>query len=165
MIPIQRPFPRSPLASCNVPAHLLLTLTLIFTLAGCPPKSRSVVPMRIGNTTFQLEVANTDAVRAKGLMNRSTMPADHGMIFVFGKEQVQSFWMKNTLIPLDIIFISGDGRVVSVRQMKPLVEDPATSSTLPAKWAIELSDGAAARSGVSVGDVLSIPADAQDAVN
>ena len=154
--------PALPISAPSARRAAFCAIVLLLAIAGCHSKPQTVVSMKIGNATFELEVANTENVRMKGLMNRQSMPADHGMIFVFHDETERNFWMKDTLIPLDIIYISGDGRVVSIRQMHPLDEKTQTRSVLPAKWAIELNQGAAAKCGVSVGDQLTIPADAQD---
>ncbi len=89
-------------------------------------------------------------------MHRDSMPADHGMIFTFDAPQELNFYMKNTRIPLDIIFIDQNGRVVSIAQMRPY-DWSTTSSAAPAQYAIELNQGAAARAGVAVGDVLHLP--------
>jgi len=112
--------------------------------------------MKIGNANFILEIAADQASQERGLMYRTLMPADHGMIFVFPTEAMQSFWMENTLIPLDIIFLDATGRVVSVQTMKPK-DLNTTSSIEPSKYAIEINAGAAAASGVKVGDVLVVP--------
>lgn len=119
------------------------------------------VQMQIGNRLFTLEVAENDDDRARGLMHREWMPADHGMIFVFDREQRMGFWMKNTLIPLDILYVSETGRVVTIAQMKPLDLNPAPSRA-PAKYAIELNAGTAKEVGVEVGDVIKIPEAARD---
>jgi uncharacterized protein len=118
--------------------------------------SGDTVPMKIGNETFNLEVADSPDEMEYGLMARESMPADHGMIFVFPKAKQQAFWMKNTFIPLDIIYVDEFGRVVSVKPMQPRDETPVRSDG-PAMYAIELNQGAAARAGVRAGDVLSIP--------
>jgi hypothetical protein len=119
------------------------------------------VLMKIGSKTFTLEIANDAAEREKGLMRRDSMPADHGMIFVFPGEERLGFYMKNTRIPLDIIFLNADGVVVSIKQMRPY--DVSTTYTdVPAKWAIELNQGQAASAGVKIGDRLTIP---QSALN
>ena len=114
------------------------------------------VRMQIGNQQFTLEVAATPKSQQLGLMHRQSMPADRGMIFVFPQERQLSFWMKNTLIPLDIVYADKAGKVVSVKQMKPMDETPVPSDA-PAKYAIELNQGTANRVGVKVGDVLQIP--------
>jgi uncharacterized protein len=115
------------------------------------------IELTIGHQAFDLEIANTPEKRRLGLMNRKSMAANHGMIFYFPDEQVLSFWMSNTLIPLDIIYVSAEGEVVSIHQMQPL-DETSISSDHPAKYAIELNQGAAAKTGVKVGDKLAIPA-------
>jgi uncharacterized protein len=138
-------------------------LAIALLLAGCrqntPTSGLRVVPMQIGSRTFNLEVANTFVSQEHGLMQRDSMPTDHGMIFVFDRSEVLSFYMKNTRFPLDIIFMDDAGRIVSIRQMKAYDLTPI-SSDAPAKYAIELNVGASSSAGVHVGDVLRIPADA-----
>jgi uncharacterized membrane protein (UPF0127 family) len=112
--------------------------------------------MAIGSKNYQLEIAATDASREHGLMERDTLDANHGMIFLFAKPEVQNFWMKHTRFPLDIIFADDNARVVWVDTMRAYTLDN-TSSHLPAKYAIELSAGQAAASGVKVGDKLQLP--------
>jgi uncharacterized membrane protein (UPF0127 family) len=119
------------------------------------------VPMQIGSKTFTLEVANDAAEREKGLMRRDSMPGDHGMIFVFAGEQRLGFYMKNTRIPLDIIFLNATGVVVSIKQMRPY-DISTTYADAPAKYAIELNQGQAAAAGLKVGDQLSIPEAARE---
>src|SRR5437867_3023203 len=112
---------------------------LIATLVnGChdSPAGLPVVPMKIGSRTFYLEVASSDPAREKGLMERDSLPDDQGMIFVFEKEGVLSFWMKNTRFPLDIIYLDSQGVVVSIKQMLPYKRDLIPSDK-PARYAIE----------------------------
>lgn len=137
----------------------LVSLPLI--LLGCRQDTRAqshlpTVTMQIGSKSFTLEIANTPGTREYGLMRRDSMPQDHGMIFVFDHEQRLGFYMKNTRIPLDIIYINAAGKVVSIKQMKPY-DLTTTPSDAPAKWAIELNQGAAADAGAKVGDTLEIP--------
>jgi uncharacterized membrane protein (UPF0127 family) len=89
-------------------------------------------------------------------MRRDTMPADHGMLFVFNREAPLSCWMKNTRIPLDIIYLDAAGRVVSVKQMKAF-DLNSTPSDSPAQYAIELNKGAAESAGVKAGMTLKLP--------
>jgi len=137
---------------------LLLALMLIGM--GCYRSKANTglttVQMKLGNDTFTLEIARTDATRQRGLMKRDSMPADSGMIFVFEKEHSGGFWMKNTRIPLDIIFVNAAGSVVGIRQMKPY-DLSSTTSPKPYKWAIELNQGAAEKAGVKVGDQVTVP--------
>ncbi|MDB5299329.1 MAG: putative lipoprotein [Phycisphaerales bacterium] len=135
-------------------------ILIIFSLAmaGCEhsPAGLPLTKMQIGKQTFHLEVAATTAAQETGLMKRDSMPDNYGMIFVFNEEKVREFWMKNTRIPLDILFLDNSGRVVSIRQMEAY-DLHLTSSLYPAKYAIELNKGAAADSGVKVGDRLTLP--------
>jgi hypothetical protein len=146
---------------------LLIALTLIVVAVllpplGCQPNRTNIsgdsglrtVQMRIGRKTFTLEVADTDATRQLGLMYRDSLPANRGMLFIFPDEQRLGFWMKNTRIPLDIIYLDSAGQVVCIRQMKPFDERSVPSGS-PARFAIELNQGAAA--AVKVGDKLAIP--------
>jgi len=140
---------------------LYLSIALLACLLmGChPPASKSTLPttsMKIGSKTFTLEIAATQEAREFGLMRRDSMPGDHGMIFVFQTPQKLPFWMKNTRIPLDIIYVDEQGKVDSVKQMQPYVETPVASEGV-VKWAIELNQGAAASAGVKAGDALTIP--------
>ena len=131
---------------------------------GSPAVSNlPMTPMPIGSKTYTLEIAAREADRNKGLMYRDFMPEDRGMIFIFADEDDRSFWMKNTRIPLDILFLDASGKVVSVHQMKPYVEFPGTPSGGPAKYAIELNAGQAAAAGVKAGDVLRLPDAAKSA--
>ena len=95
---------------------------LVALLGGCrePYKSRlPTAPMTLGVKSFVIEVADTSAAREVGLMYRDSMPSDHGMIFVFSSDQTNPFWMKNTRIPLDIVYVDADAHVIAVRPMRP----------------------------------------------
>ena len=88
-------------------------------------------------------------------MGRESLGHDRGMLFVYADEQVRSFWMKGTLIPLDIIFINRDSVVVDVQTMRPEHETtpdlPITKSAAPARYAIEVNEGVAAECGIAPG--------------
>jgi uncharacterized membrane protein (UPF0127 family) len=136
----------------------LLAVVLSF-LMGCenqPQSNLPVVDVKIGMRLYRLEVADSDATREHGLMQRDSMPADHGMIFVFPDLQERGFWMDKTRIPLDILFLDSSGRVVSIHQMQPYDRN-TTRSNGPAQFAIELNQGAANQAGVKVGDTIYIP--------
>jgi len=140
---------------------LMMITSLNLSCADRPRSPLRTVPMTIGSKNFTLEVADTDPAREHGLMKRDAMPADHGMIFVFDADAERSFWMKNTRIPLDIIYVNSAGRVVSIAAMQPY-DWSAVPSKGPAKYAIELNQGVAAQTGVRPGDVLTIPPDARE---
>ena len=106
---------------------------------------------------FVLEIADDDRETETGLMYRQSMPADHGMLFVFAQVQPRNFWMKNTLIPLDIAYLDSTATVVNVEQMYPL-DETGVRSAGPMKYAIELNQGTAARIGLQRGDHIDLPA-------
>jgi len=106
---------------------------------------------------FKVEIADGEAEREHGLMNRPSMPADHGMLFEFPDEQDRSFWMHNTYIPLDIIYIDHAGKIVSIQaNATPFSETPLPSYGA-ATGVLELNGGRAAALGIGPGDVVKHP--------
>jgi uncharacterized membrane protein (UPF0127 family) len=89
-------------------------------------------------------------------MGRTELELHAGMLFVFGRERDLSFWMRNTLIPLSIAYISADGRIVDIQDMEPL-DETSHPSAEPAKYALEVNQGFFAERGVEVGDEVEIP--------
>ncbi len=107
-----------------------------------------------GPHEFQVEVARTAPQREIGLMYRRSMPDDHGMLFLFPGEQRISMWMKNTYIPLDMVFVSRNGRVTGVARDATPMSEALISSGPPAHAVIELNAGAARSIGLAVGDLV-----------
>ena len=106
---------------------------------------------------YTVEFAEDDATREYGLMNRTEMADDHGMLFVFQNDEPRAFWMKNTKIPLDMIFIDRNRKVVSIKHdAPPCVTErcPAYMSNGPVRYVLELNGGQAARLGLTEGDEL-----------
>ena len=101
---------------------------------------------------FAIEVMRTDEERARGLMFRRFMPADRGMLFDFKTEQPVLMWMKNTYIPLDMIFISRNGTVTSVAANTEPMSERTISSGPPAFAVLEVNAGVAAKIGLKPGD-------------
>ncbi|HMA31948.1 MAG TPA: DUF192 domain-containing protein [Casimicrobiaceae bacterium] len=100
-----------------------------------------------------VEVAATEQTRETGLMNRFSLQADHGMLFVFEAPQPLAFWMKNTYVPLSVAFVDGGGRILNIEDMRPL--DLSTHwSAGPALYAIEMKQGWFADKGIGPGDVV-----------
>lgn len=107
--------------------------------------------------TFSVELATTPAAQAHGLMDRTSMAADHGMLFVFPDSQPRTFWMKNTLIPLDMLFFDANRRLVAIQaDAQPCKADPCAlyPSNAPARYVLELNAGTAAKLGVHTGNVI-----------
>lgn len=105
-----------------------------------------------GARVFQVEVMRTESERARGLMFRRYMPEDRGMLFDFKTEQQVTMWMKNTYLPLDMLFFSRDGRIVNIAANAEPMSETLIPSGAPAWAVLELNGGAAARFGLKVGD-------------
>jgi len=139
---------------------ILLPLALSLMTAGCgniisQNKNPSVC---WADSCFQVELARNAEERAQGLMNRPRLDQDAGMLFIFPQKKFYSFWMKNTLIPLDIVWLDENKRVVDVsRQAQPCRQDPCPliTSRQPAQFVLEINAGLADKNGLKVGDLLS----------
>ena len=136
---------------------ILAGLALVIT-AGAEARAKDLAVQDLDVVTtrgvfhFKVEVADTDAAREKGLMFRKSLAADQGMLFDFKTARPVAFWMKNTLIPLDMLFIATDGHVISIaRDAVPLSEAPipAGGDTL---GVLEIRGGRAAEIGAEPGD-------------
>lgn len=134
----------------------VLVLALVAPVLAAPLEPLDI-ETKAGVRHFQVEVMRTDADRERGLMYRRDMAADRGMLFQFDKEDRIYMWMKNTYLPLDMVFFGKDGRVVSVaRDTEPLSER-IISSGEPATAVVELNAGTAAKLGIDKGDRLIFP--------
>lgn len=138
------------LASIAVLAAALLT--------GCPASDEPSVTLK--GQRFTVEIADDDQERARGLMFRRDLPSDHGMLFVFPEAAWQSFWMRNCLIPLDILYFDADARFVSGHFNAPPCnadQCPSYPSEGPAKYVLELNGGVGRELGLVAGDRLTLP--------
>ncbi len=97
---------------------------------------------------FVIELAETDAEQAQGLMYRRSLPERGGMLFVDETETMQSFWMRNTPLPLDILFAREDGRIVNIVERTTPYSDENINSTAPAQYVLELRAGTVSRLGI-----------------
>jgi uncharacterized membrane protein (UPF0127 family) len=105
-----------------------------------------------GRTAFTVEIAATPAEQERGLMFRKSLAPDRGMLFIYKQPQPAAYWMRNTLIPLDILFIAPDGHVLSIaRNARPLDETPIPSGGIISA-VLEIAGGRAAQLGVLPGD-------------
>jgi uncharacterized membrane protein (UPF0127 family) len=105
-----------------------------------------------GRYKFRVELAQTPEQMAQGLMFRRSLDADAGMLFDYRSVQPVSFWMRNTLIPLDMLFISEDGRIAGIHERAVPLSEQAILSPGPVRAVLELNGGTAARLGIKPGD-------------
>lgn len=114
----------------------------------------------IGRTTsdtlalIEIEVADDDQKRARGLMYRKSIPENGGMLFKHEREQIQSFWMKNTYIPLDIIFVNNEKEIVTIHPNTSPMKEWSYASTEPALYVVEVNAGFCARHNIRTGDKI-----------
>jgi uncharacterized membrane protein (UPF0127 family) len=147
------------------PLSWLLVPTVAATLAFAACAAAPPAPVApadaptvvLNGHRFSVEIADTPAQREHGLMDRTSMPGDHGMLFVFPDSEPRTFWMKNTLIPLDILYFDNARRLVSVQEdVPPCRADPCPvyPSIAPARYVLELNAGVAEKLGVRRGDAI-----------
>lgn len=109
-----------------------------------------------GDRAFSVEIAARPDERSRGLMYRETMPADRGMLFVFEQTRPVGFWMQNTSLPLDLLFISERGRIRAILPGRPFSTD-LISADEPVRFVLELNAGIAQKTGIKVGDRVRHP--------
>jgi uncharacterized membrane protein (UPF0127 family) len=151
--------PASPLIALGV-MILALVLAPAFAKPGIAqdgPQPRLMTsPLTIttanGQHRFTVEMALTPQQSARGLMFREHLGADEGMIFDFGRDQVVSMWMRNTILSLDMIFIGRDGRVASIAERTVPFSEAIISSQVPVRAVLEVPAGTVQRLGIRVGD-------------
>lgn len=133
---------------------------LLLLPAGCASAPQGVASsVSLHGQRFSVELATDPPSRQHGLMMRTTLAPDHGMLFVFPQSSAQAFWMKNTLIPLDMLYFDADRRLVSMQlDVPPCKADPCPTypSDAAALYVLELSAGSARRIGAQLGDELKI---------
>jgi len=139
--------------------RILVLALCVLLCSACLAREPQVV---LKGQRFTVELADTQEKQALGLMFRETMPDDHGMLFRFPAEGLRSFWMKNTRIPLDILYFDDDLKLVSVAEdARPCRTQrcPSYPSKGPARYVLELNAGKAAELGLRPGDVLELHLD------
>lgn len=139
-------------------------LFLLMSAAGCAGAvpTTSAPAVELHGHRFSTELATDEASREHGLMLRTELAADHSMLFVFPDTQPRWFWMKNTLVPLDILYFDTDLKLVSMQlDVPPCKADPCPSypSDAAARYVLELPAGTARRIGVESGDELKVQGD------
>lgn len=155
--------------SARAPHHRALaglSLVLAFALSlllacGASPAARAdaldpvEIATRKGVVLIEVEVARTEQQRATGLMNRKSLPERQGMLFDFGTDQMVYMWMKNTFIPLDMLFIRADGSIARIEENTTPFSERTISSGEPVRAVIEIGGGEARKLGIASGDKVS----------
>jgi uncharacterized membrane protein (UPF0127 family) len=145
----------------------LIAVVVVVSVASCTkdeptidatPISSVVLHGSDGPVRVTVEEADTPAERAHGLMGRTSLGTDEGMVFVFDGPTDGSFWMKDTLIPLSIAFWDEEGRIVGIRDMEPCTADPCPTYGSPEPYvgALEVDQGFFAQHGVVIGDRIEL---------
>jgi uncharacterized protein len=138
---------------------LLLFVGFLVVVAPARPAGQQTVEIatKTGVHAFSVEIADNDAEREKGLMFRKELPEGHGMLFDFQREQEVGFWMQNTYISLDMLFIRGDGRILRIAENT----EPLSTRMIPSGGAVravlEVIGGTARKLGIAPGDRVAHP--------
>lgn len=114
------------------------------------------IDLTIKNADYKLEVAKTLSQKSAGLSNRKSLCSNCGMIFVFSKNGIQPFWMKDTLIPLDMIWLNSDGQVTDIVNANETNSSKILQNTQPAKYVIELNLNETQKINLKIGDMIDL---------
>jgi len=150
-----------------VSMRILPAFIALLFLAACAPSSNGAegsadwfhvdVVTASGTHGFTVEIADTPEEQRRGLMFRREMAEDAGMLFLYEEEEPQSYWMRNTYIPLDIIYINAEGRIVSIQRDANPLDDTSLPSYAPAIAVLEINGGLSDRLGIRDGDEVIHP--------
>ncbi|MBI2082749.1 MAG: DUF192 domain-containing protein [Deltaproteobacteria bacterium] len=144
-------------------AHFLTALFLVLLISCSSASLESVIlKTRVGREiTFRVELARTTQEREKGLMHRRELAFNHGMLFVFPEETQSPFWMKNTPLSLDMIFLDRDGVVVGLIENAVPYSEELLMPQVPYSYVLEVSGGTIPREGIRIGDSVQLPVQGQ----
>ena len=134
-----------------------LFIILASASAYSAPLPTLEIVSKAGVHTFEVELATTEAEREKGLMFRKSLPEGHGMLFDFHQEQEVAFWMQNTYIPLDMIFIQADGRILRIAENTTPLSTKLVPSNGLVLAVLEVLGGTAQKLGIAAGDKVAFP--------
>lgn len=138
-------------------AAAFVVLALFAVPTGAVEKGTLEIVSKSGVHVFSVEIVANDADRAKGLMFRKELPEGQGMLFDFQREQDIAMWMKNTYIPLDMIFISGNGRILRIAENTEPLSERVIPSGGPVRGVLEVIGGTARKLGIAPGDRVAHP--------
>jgi uncharacterized membrane protein (UPF0127 family) len=140
-----------------VAAAALILWALVAPSARALPESTLEIVTKTSVHVFTVEIAANNADRARGLMERRELPEGRGMLFDFHREQDVSFWMRNTYIPLDMIFIRGDGRILRIEENTTPLSEAQIPSGGPVRAVLEVIAGTSRKLGIAPGDRVAHP--------
>jgi len=129
------------------------TATLLLALLPAGQAQPAVTTLTVRFFQITAEVADTPALRTRGLMGRQSLAPNHGMLFIFEQPQQQCFWMRNTPLPLSIAFLDDEGRISSMADMQPLSE-ATHCSHVPVRYALEMEQGWFRKRGIQPGEII-----------
>lgn len=134
----------------------LAGLAVVTGMSGSAAFAQGAMPLAelgAGMHRIEAEVAHTPQTRQIGLMHRTSLPQQRGMVFVFERDATHCMWMKNTPLPLSVAFVDAQGRVINIADMQPHTEDNHCAAA-PARFALEMNLGWFAARGINPGDTL-----------
>lgn len=145
-------------------ALVLLFIGFMLILGKSMTQTTKFVTAKINTSEFMLEVADTPQLRQTGLMSRTQMAQNKGMLFIFDRDGIYAFWMKNTLISLDMLWLDANYKVVYIAKNVPPCEEaktprcPSYSPEVSARYVVELNAGISDAAGIKVGDIFTVSA-------
>jgi hypothetical protein len=137
------------------PVLIIIAGILIWRLFFYLPPANSV-KIKIGNSNYNIELATTIAQKTKGLSGRNTLCKNCGMLFTFGFETNLPFWMKDTLIPLDMIWLDKNGKIVDIQTATEINSTKIYQNQLPAQFVIELNANDSQKINLKIGDIIDL---------
>ncbi len=139
--------------------HIAVLLALFIAVVPARPAGQQTLEIasKSGVHVFSVEIADNDAEREKGLMYRKELPEGQGMLFDFHRDQEVSFWMQNTYIPLDMVFIRGDGRILRIAENTEPMSTRLIPSGGPVRAVLEVIGGTVRKLGIAPGDRVASP--------
>jgi len=151
--------PRKGDAMRSLRCTILLFASFVLVAAPARPAGQQTLEIasKTGVHAFSVEIADTDAEREKGLMFRKELPEGRGMLFDFKHEQEVGFWMQNTYVSLDMIFIRGDGRILRIAENTEPLSTRIIPSNGPVRAVLEVVAGTARKYGIEAGDRVASP--------
>ncbi|MDA3956991.1 DUF192 domain-containing protein [Oceanispirochaeta sp.] len=130
---------------------LRILFLLLILISSCSASDNEFITIKIGDSNIRVELADSQESRRQGLMNRSSLPLNEGMLFVFEEEQKISFWMKDTSIPLSIAYINKAGIIREIHELKPYSQK-SVQSRGSVLYALEVNQGFFEKHHITVGD-------------